>query len=193
MHTPHTNTPLHQNNILSPGSEGMSRLRRIMFLFIIASLFLAFTTHNAIPSVSFTASNQLKYWFENVKDHMLEAIYPNYLPLIKMILIFHFTLSNKYLGSNTKFCSLANLACYWDFNSISPLILQYIDHKSSLVVQKVDHSSFYRMSVLCPRNRIHLLDLEHQFPWCAFLPSQIMSKGSLEENDFQKIFFAIFC
>lgn len=88
MHTPHTNTPLYQNNILSLDSEGMSRLRRIMFLFIIASLFLAFTTHNAIPSVSFTASNQLKYWFENVKDHMLEAIYPNYLPLIKMILSF---------------------------------------------------------------------------------------------------------
>lgn len=83
MHTPHTNTPLYQNNILSPDSEGMSRLRLIMFVSIIVSLFLAFTTRNAIPSVSFTVSNQLKYWFKNVKDHMLEATLSKLSPLNK--------------------------------------------------------------------------------------------------------------
>ncbi|MCD7452378.1 hypothetical protein HAX54_016363 [Datura stramonium] len=48
--------------------------------------------------------------------------------------------------------------------------------------------SFFRVSILKPRNTIHLDNLENPFPHRSFLPSQIASKISINSNHLQHLF-----
>nr|XP_027118644.1 polygalacturonase non-catalytic subunit AroGP2-like [Coffea arabica] len=170
----------------------MSKLSFATVLFVIAFMLPAFTIGKGTPapSVSFTASNQLKYWSLNVKNNMPPAILSKLSPLNEDDSEFFTSLVSKQsFQSNSKFCSLANLACYSELDSIKPLSRAYgYINNPSFFVQKVDPFSFFRMSVLRQGNRVHLSNLEDQFPQRAFLPSQIASKISLVENNLQKIF-----
>ncbi|CDP10831.1 unnamed protein product [Coffea canephora] len=59
---------------------------------------------------------------------------------------------------------------------------------SPSLVQHVDPSSFFEISLLKQGSMMHLSNLENQLPQHSFLPSQIASKFSVVENDLQKLF-----
>nr|XP_027117663.1 polygalacturonase non-catalytic subunit AroGP2-like [Coffea arabica] len=168
----------------------MANLSFSMLVFVIASIYPAFSFCRTTSSLS-TASEQLKYWHENVQNNMPGVLLSKLSPLNKDDSEFFTSLASKQsFSSNAKFCSLANLACYAEMNSIKPLGngYGYNNNKASPGLENVDPFSFFRISILKQGNRVHLSNLEDQFPQRSFLPSQIASKISLDESNLEKVF-----
>ncbi|XP_027166472.1 BURP domain-containing protein 16-like [Coffea eugenioides] len=168
----------------------MANLSFSMLVFVIASIYPAFSFCKTTSSSSI-ASEQLKYWYENVQNNMPGALLSKLSPLNKDDSEFFTSSASKQsFSSNAKFCSLANLACYAEMNSIKPLGngYGYNNNKASPGLENVDPFSFFRISIFKQGNRVHLSNLEDQFPQRSFLPSQIASKISLDESNLEKVF-----
>ncbi|XP_027166702.1 polygalacturonase 1 beta-like protein 3 [Coffea eugenioides] len=167
-------------------SSGYARVLFFIALTFPTSLFGAHT-----PPSSFTALNQLKYWSENVQGTMPGNLLSKLSPLNKeQAERLTSLVSKKNLPLDSNYCSVANLACSprslvvnmrafgaYGYGRISPSLVQH-----------VDPSSFFEISLLKQGSMMHLSNLENQLPQHSFLPSQIASKFSVVENDLQKLF-----
>ncbi|KAL0392476.1 UNVERIFIED_CONTAM: BURP domain-containing protein 16 [Sesamum radiatum] len=157
------------------------------------SFALLFTLFSYITSFHFSsassppaiASDQLKFWSQNVNNKMPEPILKKLSPLSKNDYEYY---SNVVLPKNGKFsadshfCSLAKLFCtsarikkgvtkktYTEENTYS--------NSASLdqVKGSEDPFSFFRVSTLKTGNLLHLPNLEETLPDRTFLPPQIVS------------------
>ncbi|KAL0456428.1 UNVERIFIED_CONTAM: Polygalacturonase 1 beta-like protein 1 [Sesamum latifolium] len=104
------------------------------------------------------------------------------------------TISNDNFKADSKFCSLAKLACSTVFDDIKVVKEAYATtrtyghNKVSIPLEKVDPFSFFRLSILEEGNTIHLSNLKESLPYRAFLPPQIASKITLNPKGIAKIF-----
>ncbi|KAK4381075.1 BURP domain-containing protein 16 [Sesamum angolense] len=157
------------------------------------SFTLLFTLFSYITSFHFSsassppaiASDQLKFWSQNVNNKMPEPILKKLSPLSKNDYEYY---SNVVLSKNGKFsadshfCSLAKLFCtsarikkgvtkktYTEENTYS--------NSASLdqVKGSEDPFSFFRVSTLKTGNLLHLPNLEETLPDRTFLPPQVVS------------------
>ncbi|KAL8491793.1 hypothetical protein ACS0TY_023407 [Phlomoides rotata] len=162
-------------------------------LFLITISFFILTPHSSAFSSSSIASDQLKFWSENVQNPMPNSILKKLSPLTKKDSVYYTSIlstSDKFTA-DTKFCSLANLACTSVFaSSARTVILIYqtpsAAHPASN--KNADTFSFFRQSVLTKDNLLHLPNVQESLPNRAFLPSQIASKIPLTYEYITKMF-----
>ncbi|KAH6770355.1 hypothetical protein C2S52_015158 [Perilla frutescens var. hirtella] len=131
------------------------------------------------------ASTQTRFWSENVKNEMPAAISTKLSPLTKLDSDYYTkTISQINFKADTKFCSLAKLACSASASSPSLQAKIYKIYaakhsKPTPSLENIDPFSFFRSSNLKQGDTIHLSSLQESLAQRAFLPPQIASKLSL--------------
>ncbi|KAI3470186.1 hypothetical protein Pfo_026849 [Paulownia fortunei] len=147
------------------------------------------------PLSSSFASTQIKFWSENVHNKMPAAISTKLSPLTNHDSDYYAkTISENNFKADTKFCSLAKLACSTGFDEVKTVkesyatVKTYNNNKAAIPLEKVDPFSFFRLSILREGNTIHLSNLKESLPYRAFLPPQIASKISLSPKRVRNIF-----
>ncbi|KAL0377087.1 UNVERIFIED_CONTAM: Polygalacturonase 1 beta-like protein 1 [Sesamum calycinum] len=104
------------------------------------------------------------------------------------------TISNDNFKADSKFCSLAKLACSTILDDIKVVKEAYAttktyNHKKMTIpLEKVDRFSFFKLSILKEGNTIHLSNLKESLPYRAFLPPQMASKITLTPKGIAKVF-----
>lgn len=159
-------------------------------LFLLFNLFLSLVASNALSSTS-VASQQSKFWSQNVDNNMPASILSKLSPLSESETeVFTPLVSEKHFTSNPKFCTSANLVCSSAVNPIPCVFYSQVHFtdKVSVPIEEADPWSFFRVSILKNGNRITLPGLDNKFPNRAFLPSKIATSIPLSESELQRIF-----
>ncbi|KAI3459804.1 hypothetical protein Pfo_016467 [Paulownia fortunei] len=152
-------------------------LQLILLIWRISFFFSSSSSSSAI------ASDQLKFWSENVQNKIPKAILKKLSPLSQN-------------DSDANFCSLAKLACTSVFGNAKKVTNTYTTQKTygnsaaffHQVKKNEDPFSFFRLSTLKNGNLVHLPNLQESLPDRAFLPPQITSKISLTYEAITKVF-----
>ncbi|KAI3450275.1 hypothetical protein Pfo_006940 [Paulownia fortunei] len=158
-------------------------------------LLFPFLLHLSLTSSAFSDPTQIKFWSQNVHNKMPAAISTKLSPLTKHDADYYAeTISENNFKADTKFCSLAKLACSTGIDEVKTVkesyatVKTYNNNKVAIPLEKVDPFSFFRLSILREGNTIHLSNLKESLPYPAFLPPQIASKISLSPKRVKKIF-----
>nr|GMD97753.1 BURP domain-containing protein 16-like [Ipomoea batatas] len=158
--------------------------------FLLFNIFLSLVATNAL-SPSFIASQQSKFWSQNVDNKMPQSILSKLSPLSELeTKAFTPLVSNQYFTSNPKFCTSANLVCASAVKPIPCVFYSQVHFTDNVKVptEEADPWSFFRLSVLKNGNKVTLPDLDNKFPNRAFLPSQIATSIRLSESQLQRVF-----
>lgn len=173
-------------------------------------LYLGFIPSSFSDKLSPTfATTQTKFWSQNVNNAMPAAISTKLSPLTILETDFYTkTISQNNFKADTKFCSLAKLACssaldqslisvakvygenkVYESNpkkaneasttSINPNTVKIYEATTTTSLINIDPFTFFRPSYLKEGDTIHLSSLKESIPYRAFLPPQIASKLSL--------------
>ncbi|XP_073313579.1 polygalacturonase-1 non-catalytic subunit beta-like [Primulina huaijiensis] len=160
--------------------------------------FLLYTT-SAI-SKTFTppfASDQIKFWSENVQNEMPKTILKKLTPLTQDDCKYYTNMlsNNVKFSADSDFCSIAKLACSSRLEGVllekrrNIYVDEYQENKGlDQKINEADVFSFFRLSILKNGNMVHLPNLEESLPDRAFLPSQIASKISLNIKEMARLF-----
>ncbi|XP_019184607.1 PREDICTED: polygalacturonase non-catalytic subunit AroGP3-like isoform X2 [Ipomoea nil] len=158
--------------------------------FLLFTIFLSLVASNAL-SPSSVASQQSKFWSQNVDNNMPQSIRSKLSPLSELeTKAFTPLVSKQYFTSNPKFCTSANLVCASAVKPI-PCVFYHEVHftdKVTVPIEEADPWSFFRLSILKNGNKVTLPELDSKFPNRAFLPSQIATSFRLRESELQRIF-----
>ncbi|CAI9777063.1 unnamed protein product [Fraxinus pennsylvanica] len=176
----------------------MATLHRLtLLLFFHLAISLSFTSF-ASTQVSPTsiASDQMKFWSENVHNQMPESIFKKLSPLTKWDRDYYTKMiSENDFSENHDFCSLAKLSCSSEFDDFKRVKQVYTTTKvygNNVAIpfqsNKVDKFSYFRLSILKEGNKLHLSDLVEKIPNRAFLPVEISSRISISRKNIRKIF-----
>ncbi|CAA3029243.1 Hypothetical predicted protein [Olea europaea subsp. europaea] len=174
----------------------MATSQCLTFLLFHLAFSLSFTSFASTQvSPSSIASNQIKFWSENVHNQMPESIFKKLSPLTKWDRDYYTKMiSENDFSENPDFCSLAKLSCSSEIHNFEAASKAYSSSIYSTNValtsqsNKVDKFSYFRLSNLREGNKFHLSNLVESFPNRAFLPVEISSKISLSKKNFGKIF-----
>ncbi|KAL7128070.1 hypothetical protein ABFS83_14G291500 [Erythranthe nasuta] len=161
-------------------------LNNLSFFFFITINCLLLASSS--PSSATIASDQIKFWFENVENRIPKPILKKLSPLTKKDSDYYSSLLlSKYskFSADADFCSLAKLACHSVFDDVKSF-----DHTYRFLTKTPTKTRihFPRLSVLKKGNLVHLPHLKDSLPDRAFLPSRIASKIPLNYDAIAKIF-----
>ncbi|XP_019181809.1 PREDICTED: BURP domain-containing protein 16-like [Ipomoea nil] len=156
----------------------------VLFLFFNLSLSVLVVSY-ALSSSS-AASQQSKFWSQNVDGNMPKSILSKLSPLSESETeVFTPLISQKYFSSNPKFCTTANLVCSAVVNPPPPGVKIY----NFGFTGKVDPSSFFRLLVLKKGHKVTMPShLDSQLPNRSFLPPEIARNIPLNASELQRIF-----
>nr|GMD95043.1 BURP domain-containing protein 16-like [Ipomoea batatas]GME09123.1 BURP domain-containing protein 16-like [Ipomoea batatas]GME09124.1 BURP domain-containing protein 16-like [Ipomoea batatas] len=158
--------------------------------FLLFNIFLLLVASNAF-SPSSVASQQSKFWSQNVDNNMPQSILSKLSTLSDLeTKAFTPLVSNQYFTSNPKFCTSANLVCASAVKTIPCIVYSQVhfDDNVTAPIQEAEPWSFFRLSVLKNGNKVPLPVLDNKFPNRAFLPPQIATSIRLSESELQRVF-----
>ncbi|CAA3028448.1 Hypothetical predicted protein [Olea europaea subsp. europaea] len=164
----------------------------LLFLYLAFSLsFTSFASTQYSPSS--IASDQIKFWSENVRNKMPYSVFKKLSPLTKRDRDYYKKLITKNdFSENLSFCSLAKLSCSSGLNDAGPkqALTNIYSNSGALPVHfnSADKFSYFRISTLTEGNKFRLSDLEEKIPNRAFLPQEIASKISISRKSITKLF-----
>ncbi|XP_019189160.1 PREDICTED: BURP domain-containing protein 16-like [Ipomoea nil] len=170
----------------------MASVPYLPILFLNLCFFLL-ATSKALSSSSI-ASQQTKFWSQNVDSKMPKSILSKLSPLSESETeVLASLVSKRYFTSNPKFCTTANLACSDDTHVVKTLGFISAGCPACIVHHKVSNPSFhFRPSDLKKGHKVILPDLTSQLSNRAFLPSQIGRNIPLSTSELQRIFPIVF-
>ncbi|CAI9777064.1 unnamed protein product [Fraxinus pennsylvanica] len=166
-------------------------------LYIYLAFSLSFTSLASTQlSLSSIASDQIKFWSENVANKMPESIFNKLSPLTTRDRDYYTKMiSENNFSENPNFCSLAKLSCSSEFDDFKAVkqayaVTKVYNNNGALPFQsnKVDKFSYFRLSILREGSMLHLSDLEEKIPNRSFLPQELASKISISRKDIRKLF-----
>nr|GMD32656.1 BURP domain-containing protein 16-like [Ipomoea batatas] len=155
------------------------------------NLFLSFVASNALSSPSI-ASQQSKFWSQNVDNNMPPSLLSKLSPLSESeVKMFTPLVSKKYFVSNPNLCTTANLVCSSAVKPLPPSNIQYTHFTDKVYVpmEQVHPASLFRLSVIKKRHKVTLpTNLDRELPNRSFLPPQIARHIALSASELQRIF-----
>ncbi|XP_022856174.1 BURP domain-containing protein 16-like [Olea europaea var. sylvestris] len=161
-------------------------------LFFHLAFSLSFTSFASTQySPSSIASDQIKFWYENVHNQMPDSVFKKLSPLTKTDRDYYKNLiTKKDFSENPSFCSLAKLSCSPGLKDArrKPTNTYSNNGASPINSNAADKFSYFRISTLTEGNKFHLSDLEEKIPNRAFLPQEIASKISISRKSITKLF-----
>ncbi|KAL8030588.1 hypothetical protein ABFX02_14G295400 [Erythranthe guttata] len=168
-------------------------------LFFSSFVTITLASSSSSPTI---ASDQLKFWSENVNNKMPKPILNKLSPLTQKDSDYYNNLlfsKNSKFSADAKFCTLAKLACTSFFDDVKQVKETYTTektyaklsadlHRQQSGIKTEDPFSFFRMSVLKNGNLVHLPHLQETLPDRAFLPEKMASRIPLNYTAISRIF-----
>ncbi|KAL2242403.1 BURP domain-containing protein 16 [Sesamum indicum] len=155
----------------------MANSHSFTLLFTLFSYLTGFHFSSASSSPAI-ASDQLRFWSQNVHNKMPEPILKKLSPLSRNDYEYYSNVlpQNGKFSADSHFCSLAKLSCTF---ATAKYTQQNTYGINSAAVDQVKRSedpfSFFRVSTLKTGNLVHLPNLQETLPDRTFLPPQIVS------------------